>query len=139
MLRPALTFHLPMCRSKNIDDADTFTFNAGFKHPKRMVVIHTPSLDERRRKIREAVDEDRLYVVDAAVVRVMKARRTMSHVVRSARLLAMRVCVPLTGWRLTATGPHHGNSERHSLVRCGASHDQEANRNPDRQAVPCQA
>lgn len=73
---------LAACRSKVIDETDTFTFNKAFKHQKRQIVMHTPSLEERRHKIREVVDQDRLNMVDAAIVRVMKARRTMTHVVR---------------------------------------------------------
>lgn len=55
----------------------SFKVNAGFKSKSKVIRTPMPSLEENKTK--ERVGEERSQVVDAAVVRVMKARKQLSH------------------------------------------------------------
>lgn len=63
---------------KRVAPGDTFAVNAGFTDRMRRVKIPLPSSDDKKRVV-EDVSLDRASAMDAAVVRVMKARRAMSH------------------------------------------------------------
>ena len=61
---------------------DTFHFNHNFSS--KMFRIKIPSLQVRetaqeRDETHQSVSRDRLYLIDAAIVRIMKARKTISH------------------------------------------------------------
>jgi cullin 3 len=65
-------------------DDDTFTFNADYKSKLKRVKIPLVSLKDSGKKLPPgglppAVEEDRRHMVEAATVRIMKARKTMSH------------------------------------------------------------
>lgn len=64
--------------TKRVSPGDTFTVNAAFTDRMRRVKIPVPNVEDRRRVVAE-VDKDRAHAVDAAIVRVMKARKTLTH------------------------------------------------------------
>ena len=69
-------------RNKVIADTDSFSVDLTFRSP--LFRIKVPSLQlketkEEQRSTTSKVFEDRQYAIDAAIVRVMKARKTMSH------------------------------------------------------------
>jgi len=68
--------------NKKIEEGDTFKYNAKFKSKlyrvKVMTVVQKESETERS-ETRQKVDEDRKHQIEAAIVRIMKARKTMEH------------------------------------------------------------
>lgn len=76
---------------RNISDGDAFHFNANFHNPARRVKITNIQLRDTaadRTKTVTEVNRDRLYLVDAAVVRIMKARKTIGHRSLMAEVMA---------------------------------------------------
>ncbi|USW50086.1 Putative cullin protein, neddylation [Septoria linicola] len=77
-LRP-LTKHP---KGKDINDTDAFSINTSFEHPKYRVKINQVQLKETKQENKETherVAEDRNFECQAAVVRIMKSRKTISH------------------------------------------------------------
>ncbi|RXK34162.1 hypothetical protein BBD39_06130 [Arsenophonus endosymbiont of Bemisia tabaci Asia II 3] len=77
-LRP-LTKHP---KGKEISPTDTFTFNPTFTHPKYRVKINQVQLKETKEENKEThmrVQEDRNFEAQAAIVRIMKSRKTIGH------------------------------------------------------------
>lgn len=64
--------------AKRVGPGDSFTVNAAFTDRMRRVKIPLPSSDDKKRVV-EDVSKDRQGAMDAAIVRIMKARRTMAH------------------------------------------------------------
>ncbi|KAK9464441.1 Cullin [Lipomyces arxii] len=71
--------------SKEVKDSDRFSFNAGFesqyiriKIPTIAYINKTETETERKDTI-DKMDELRRYQTDAAIVRIMKARKTLEH------------------------------------------------------------
>ena len=65
-------------KSKAVKSSDTFSFNAKFKSQQRKIRIPIASLAEAGED-KKRVQEDRGLAVDAAVVRIMKSRKVLSH------------------------------------------------------------
>jgi Cullin family/Cullin protein neddylation domain len=66
----------------NVDDRDKFTINMSFDSNQRRIRVTNimwKETKEEREKTVEAVSRDRLYMIDAALVRIMKARKTIFH------------------------------------------------------------
>lgn len=66
----------------NVDDRDTFVINIGFESNSRRIRITNIMMKEtkeEREKTVESVSRDRLYLIDAVLVRIMKARKTILH------------------------------------------------------------
>jgi len=63
--------------SQQIRAGDTFTVHPNFTCPKRKVQIPMASLEESHNPKR--VEEDRTIAIEAAIVRIMKARKVCSH------------------------------------------------------------
>ncbi|VEU33363.1 unnamed protein product [Pseudo-nitzschia multistriata] len=66
----------------NVHDLDTFRVQSGFKSNTRRIRINNilmKETKEERDKTVKAVSRDRLYLVDAVLVRIMKARKTILH------------------------------------------------------------
>jgi len=61
-----------------IGQDDTFKLNVDFTDKMHRIRMPMPSADEKK-KVVEDVDKDRRYAIDAAVVRIMKARKTLKH------------------------------------------------------------
>mmetsp|Transcript_14845 Transcript_14845/g.27907 ORF Transcript_14845/g.27907 Transcript_14845/m.27907 type:complete len:1056 (-) Transcript_14845:334-3501(-) len=67
---------------KSISDLDLFTFNSNFSSNQRRIRITNIQMKETasdRKKTHESVILDRLHLIDAAIVRIMKARKTLDH------------------------------------------------------------
>ena len=67
---------------KPISDDDTFQVNEKFSSNMRRIKIPNmlkKETKEERDKVVEAVSRDRLYLIDAVLVRIMKARKTILH------------------------------------------------------------
>lgn len=69
-------------QGKDINAGDQFIVNANFTHPKYRVRINQIQLKETKQENKEThkrVAEDRNFECQAAVVRVMKSRKTIGH------------------------------------------------------------
>ncbi|KAF9736771.1 hypothetical protein PMIN06_003502 [Paraphaeosphaeria minitans] len=77
-LRP-LTKHP---KGREINETDTFTLNANFTDPKYRIKINTVQLKEtaaENKETHERVAADRNYETQAAIVRILKARKRITH------------------------------------------------------------
>ena len=66
----------------SVHDDDTFRVKAAFHSNSRRIRITNIMMKEtkeEREKTVEAVSRDRLYLIDAVLVRIMKARKTILH------------------------------------------------------------
>lgn len=64
------------------DDRDVFTINHAYTSNQRRIRINNIMMKEtkeEREKTVEAVSRDRLYLIDAVLVRILKARKTILH------------------------------------------------------------
>jgi len=66
--------HKILCK---IEGTDRYVVNTAFTSPKKAVTIPIPIL-ENTNTVRK-VEEDRSHTIDAAIVRIMKTRKVMSH------------------------------------------------------------
>jgi cullin-4 len=69
-------------KSREISPTDTFTLNASFSDPKYRIKINTVQLKEtpaENKETHERVAADRNYETQAAIVRILKARKRISH------------------------------------------------------------
>uniref|UniRef100_A0A914VHI4 Cullin protein neddylation domain-containing protein n=1 Tax=Plectus sambesii TaxID=2011161 RepID=A0A914VHI4_9BILA len=68
---------------KEIENSDEFTVNEGFSSKLHRVKIQMVSgrgeSEPERKETRSKVDEDRKHEVEAAIVRIMKARKKLQH------------------------------------------------------------
>ena len=78
-------------RGKEVADTDAFEFNAGYTSRLYRVKINAIQLKEttgENQRTNEAVLQDRQYQIDAAIVRIMKTRKTLSHKLLVNELIA---------------------------------------------------
>jgi len=69
-------------KGKEVGRADTFAVNAGFADPKYRVKINQIQLKETKeenRQTHQRVVADRQFETQAAIVRIMKSRKTLAH------------------------------------------------------------
>lgn len=69
-------------KGRDIDHSDTFTVNTRFTDPKIRIKINQIQLKETQQENKETherVHQDRQYETQAAIVRIMKGRKTISH------------------------------------------------------------
>ncbi|XP_015267261.1 PREDICTED: cullin-4A [Gekko japonicus] len=69
-------------KGKDIEDGDKFTFNGDFKHKLFRIKINQIQMKEtveEQVSTTERVFQDRQYQIDAAIVRIMKMRKTLGH------------------------------------------------------------
>ena len=64
--------------NKTIGTEDTFRVNTSFSDKLRRIKLGLPPQSDRR-KVHEDVENDRKQKLDAAIVRIMKSRKTLSH------------------------------------------------------------
>lgn len=63
---------------KRITKDCSFEVNTKFADRQRRIRIQAPPLDDRK-KVKEDVAQDRKHQIDAAIVRIMKSRKTLGH------------------------------------------------------------
>ena len=69
-------------KGRDVDSTDTFTVNTKFVDPKVRIKINQIQLketEEENKETHERVHQDRQYETQAAIVRIMKSRKTMAH------------------------------------------------------------
>uniref|UniRef100_A0A3B5MRM9 Cullin 4B n=1 Tax=Xiphophorus couchianus TaxID=32473 RepID=A0A3B5MRM9_9TELE len=69
-------------KSKDVEDGDRFSCNDDFKHKLFRIKINQIQMKEtveEQASTTERVFQDRQYQIDAAIVRIMKMRKTLSH------------------------------------------------------------
>ncbi|UKZ82327.1 hypothetical protein TrVFT333_010113 [Trichoderma virens FT-333] len=67
---------------RDVNPTDTFTFNKAFTDPKYRVKINQIQLKETKEENKathEKIAQDRRFETQAAIVRIMKSRKTMGH------------------------------------------------------------
>jgi len=76
-------------KGKDVNDDDSFVFNAAFTNQLYRIKINSIQMKETKQEnedTHERVFRDRQYQVDAAVVRIMKARKKLSHALLMAEI-----------------------------------------------------
>lgn len=69
-------------KGRDVIPTDEFTFNEGFSDPKMRIKINQIQLKETKEentKTHERVAADRHYETQAAIVRIMKSRKKITH------------------------------------------------------------
>ncbi|KHO00716.1 ubiquitin ligase subunit CulD [Metarhizium album ARSEF 1941] len=69
-------------KGREVNPADTFTFNRAFSDPKYRVKINQIQLKETKEENKathERIAQDRRFETQAAIVRIMKSRKSMGH------------------------------------------------------------
>ncbi|KAL6758019.1 cullin [Haematococcus lacustris] len=69
-------------KGKDVGDDDVFHFNTAFTQPLFRIKINAIQMketEEENKKTNDQVMQDRQYQIDAALVRIMKTRKTLSH------------------------------------------------------------
>mmetsp|Transcript_6002 Transcript_6002/g.17169 ORF Transcript_6002/g.17169 Transcript_6002/m.17169 type:complete len:735 (-) Transcript_6002:2064-4268(-) len=77
-------------KGRDVNDGDTFVFNAGFSAQLYRIKINSIQMREtveENTKTNEQVVQDRQHQIDAAIVRIMKTRKTLSHALLVSELL----------------------------------------------------
>ncbi|KAF9036196.1 Cullin-domain-containing protein [Panaeolus papilionaceus] len=68
---------------REVNNGDSFSFNDAFTATMRKIKISTVSAKvesvQERKETKERIDEERRFQIDACVVRIMKARKHMTH------------------------------------------------------------
>jgi cullin-4 len=69
-------------KGRDVEDEDSFTFNDDFVAPLFRIKVNAIQLKEtveENTSTTERVFQDRQYQIDAAIVRIMKTRKVLSH------------------------------------------------------------
>lgn len=77
-------------RSRDVNESDVFTFNSSFKSPQMRIRIGQIAIKEEEKEekeVEEQVNTDRLFRIDAAIVRIMKVRKQAEHTALTTELL----------------------------------------------------
>ncbi|MCD7470105.1 hypothetical protein HAX54_009686 [Datura stramonium] len=63
---------------KTVSSTDHFEFNSQFTDKMRRIRVPLPPVDDRKKMVEE-VGKDRRYAIDACMVRIMKAKKVLTH------------------------------------------------------------
>mmetsp|Transcript_21859 Transcript_21859/g.74292 ORF Transcript_21859/g.74292 Transcript_21859/m.74292 type:complete len:749 (+) Transcript_21859:229-2475(+) len=77
-------------KGRDVEDGDCFVVNPGFAEKHYRVKVNSIQLketQEENQQTNEKVFQDRQYQIDAAIVRIMKTRKTLSHSLLIAELM----------------------------------------------------
>lgn len=69
-------------KGRDVEDGDVFSVNEGFNERLHRIKVNSIQLKEtveENAMTNERVFQDRQYQIDAAIVRIMKTRKTLSH------------------------------------------------------------
>uniref|UniRef100_A0A1I7XUR6 Cullin-4 n=1 Tax=Heterorhabditis bacteriophora TaxID=37862 RepID=A0A1I7XUR6_HETBA len=69
-------------KGREVKDDDKFTVNSGLQEMRyriRISEVQMKETEEEHKQTEEQVNQDRQYQIDAAVVRIMKTRKTLQH------------------------------------------------------------
>lgn len=80
--RTRILLRVGKSRGKEIRHTDRFTVNTGFRDKMYRVKVNQVQLRETKEENRathEQIQRDRMFELHAAIVRIMKARKTLSH------------------------------------------------------------
>jgi cullin-4 len=69
-------------KGREVSESDEFSINLEFDHPLFRVKVNTIQIKEtveENKATSEIIVQDRQYQIDAAIVRIMKTRKTVSH------------------------------------------------------------
>ncbi|PNH08922.1 Cullin-4 [Tetrabaena socialis] len=86
-------------KGREVADSDSFSFYSGFSEKLFRIKINSIQMketEEENKKTNEQVLQDRQYQIDAALVRIMKTRKTLSHKLLVAESL-LQLKFPLKG------------------------------------------
>ncbi|CAL3969132.1 unnamed protein product [Diplocarpon coronariae] len=78
-------------KSRDVNSTDTFTVNVNFADPKYRIKINQIQLketQEENKDTHERVQKDRQYETQAAIVRIMKGRKSLPHAQLVAEVIA---------------------------------------------------
>jgi len=78
-------------KGREVDDEDVFHFNKEFKQKLFRIKINSIQMKEtveEQQKTHAGVAQDRQYQIDAAIVRIMKTRKTLKHTILVSELFA---------------------------------------------------
>ncbi|CAN6199330.1 unnamed protein product, partial [Urochloa humidicola] len=64
--------------TRTISPKDVFEFNHKFTDKMRRIKVQVPPSEEKK-KVIDDVNKDRRFAIDAALVRIMKSRKIMTH------------------------------------------------------------
>jgi len=79
---PSVRVLLKEPKAKNVEANDVFTYNAGFRHKLFRIKINQVQMKETKedqQQTTQRVFADRQYAIDACLVRIMKARKSLTH------------------------------------------------------------
>ena len=79
-------------KGRDVKTTDTFTFNKAFTDPKYRVKINQIQMKETKEENKathERIVQDRRFETQAAIVRIMKSRKTMGHAELTAEVINM--------------------------------------------------
>jgi cullin-4 len=103
-------------KSRDVAKTDTFTVNTAFIDPKFRIKINQIQLKETKeenKETHERVALDRQYETQAAIVRIMKSRKVMTH-----QLLVAEVIQQTKGRGAVEVGEIKKNIEKYDLSLC---------------------
>jgi hypothetical protein len=79
-------------KGRDINSTDTFSLNKSFQDPKYRIKINQIQLKETKEENKathERIEKDRRFETQAAIVRIMKSRKTMTHAELVAEVIQM--------------------------------------------------
>uniref|UniRef100_A0A4W2GLX4 Cullin 4A n=1 Tax=Bos indicus x Bos taurus TaxID=30522 RepID=A0A4W2GLX4_BOBOX len=111
-------------KGKEVEDGDKFLFNAEFKHKLFRIKINQIQMKEtveEQVSTTERVFQDRQYQIDAAIVRIMKMRKTLGHNLLVSELYnQLKFPVKVSGhWLVELLRLHTLGTVRPSLTASG--------------------